>query len=388
MAAQALRVLALAWRDCEAPPQDEEKLVFAGLLGLEDPPRSGVKKSLQQAAKAGIRTVMVSGDSPETAKAIGEKLGLVGKGMVCTGEDLDKMDDGALEAALPMISVFARVKPEDKLRIVRLWQKRGAVTAMTGDGVNDAPALKAADIGVGMGLCGSEVSRRAASLVLTDDDFSTIILAVQEGRRIYANIRKALQFLLASNLAEVIVIFIGSLLGWKIFLPIHLLWINLITDCFPAIALGMEAPEPDLMDKPPRDPKESVLGGGMAKDILWQGSCIGLLTLLSFFLGSRTGQETAMTMAFLTLASGEICHAWNLRSRFASSFTLPHKNPWLNTAMLASLGLNLLLLYLPFLETIFRVVALSPLQALTALFLAFLIIPVVELVKALRRRGR
>jgi len=376
MAEKALRVLALGWKKTDAEDDTETHLVFAGLVGLQDPPREGVKEAIAEAAAAGIRTVMVSGDSPDTAAAIGRKLGICDT--CITGDELDHMDDDALTKALPRTGIFARVKPEDKLRIVRCWQKRQQVTAMTGDGVNDAPALKAADIGIGMGKTGSEVSKRVSALVLSDDNFATIVKAVKEGRRIYANIRKALQFLLASNLAEVLVIFLAALLGWDILLPIHLLWINLITDCFPAIALGMEPMEPNTMKEPPRSSKETLFSDHVGTDILWQGALVTLLTLASFRMGD-------MTAAFLTLTTAEICHAWNMRSRHRSSFSLTGKNPMLLLAMGGSLLLNLLLLYIPFLRELFSLPFLPMKDLVFALLLGALIIPMVEAVKFCRK---
>jgi len=384
MSRQALRVLAVAYGDQQS--LNEQNLIFAGLLGLTDPPREGVREAVASATAAGIRTVMTSGDSLDTAAAIGRELGILRPGKrTVTGAELMAMSDQELTEALPEIDVFARLKPEDKLRIVRCWQSLGKVTSMTGDGVNDAPALKAADIGVGMGISGSEVSRRVAALVLADDNYATIVKAVAEGRRIYENIRKALQFLLSSNLAEVLAIFAASLAGWHLFLPIHLLWINLITDCFPAIALGLEKAEPELMRQPPRSSGEGVFAGGMAIGIIWQGCAVAALTLLSFALGNPAGLTVAMTMAFVTLSVGEIFHAWNMRSRNRSIFSLTTANPYLAGAMLLCICMDLLLLYVPTLSGLFRIAALSGPQLLTSLLLAFAIIPLVELVKLKNR---
>ena len=385
MAAQALRVLAAAYRDGLSSPV-EEGLTFLGLYGLSDPPRPEVKAAIARAAKAGVTTVMVSGDNVVTASAIGRELGILSREQkALSGPELEAMGDEALLRSLPKIRVFARVRPEDKLRIVRAWQKRGACAAMTGDGVNDAPALHAADIGVGMGLGGAEVSKRVAGLVLADDNYTTIVSAVREGRRIYENIRRAIQFLLASNLAEVLAIFTASLFGLRLFLPIHLLWINLITDCLPAVALGMEKAEPKIMEKPPRGRKESIFAGGMGGAILRQGTVIAILTLLSYTIGSQTSRVDGTSMAFLTLASAELFHAWNMRSRLESIFSLPTANHWLSGALLLSFALNLLLLYWPSACALFRLTALNASQLLCAALLAFAIVPVVEMEKAIGR---
>ncbi|MBQ6808586.1 MAG: cation-translocating P-type ATPase [Firmicutes bacterium] len=385
MAGRGLRVLALAFRPQEGEEAlREEGLIFAGLLGLADPPRPGVKQALAAAKQAGIRTVMVSGDNLETATAIGAELGIYQPGdLRLTGAELDALSEEELTEILPRCSILARVKPEDKLRIVRGWQSLGKVTAMTGDGVNDAPALKAADIGVGMGLSGSEVSKSVSALVLADDDYSTILSAVGEGRRIYENIRKALQFLLASNLAEVLVIFLASILGQQIFLPIHLLWINLVTDCFPAIALGTEEPEPNSMAEPPRPAGESVFSRGLGQAVLRQGLLLALLCLASFFLGQQAGAGLGMSMAFLTLSTGELAHSWNMRSRSASIFSLPRGNRLLALATGLSLLLGLGLIYLPPLQALFRLSSLSLPQLAAALGLGLSIIPLVELEKRL-----
>ncbi|MEG2213401.1 MAG: HAD-IC family P-type ATPase, partial [Clostridiales bacterium] len=284
MAGRALRVLAGAerrWNGTgELIPQEQE-LTFMGLIGLIDPPRPEALAAVKAARRAGITTVMVSGDSAATARAIASALSILPEeGRVVTGSELEQLTEDQLQENIESYRVYARVKPEDKLRIVRAWQKLGRVTAMTGDGVNDAPALKAADIGCGMGISGSEVSKRVADLVLADDNFATIISAVREGRRIYENIRKAVQFLLSSNLAEVLAIFIATLLSVQLFLPIHLLWINLITDCFPAIALGLEKAEEDLMNKPPRRPEQGIFADGMGLEIVWQGLLVAVFTLV------------------------------------------------------------------------------------------------------------
>lgn len=392
MAAQGLRVLAAAFRDGLTEPA-EEGLTLIGLYGISDPPREGAAEAVAAARQAGVTTVMISGDNAATAVAIGRQLGLVPaegdlpEHAVISGETLSTLSDRELGRILPKTRIFARVTPEDKLRIVGLWQKKGRAVAMTGDGVNDAPALNAADIGVGMGAGGAEVCRRAASLVLADDDFSTIVAAIREGRRIYDNIRRAIQFLLSSNLAEVLAIFIAAALGLRLFLPVHLLWINLITDCLPAVALGLEAAAPDVMLRPPRKSTESVFAGGMAGAILRHGCYIAGLTLLVYLLAARAGAggEAATAMAFVTLSTSELLQAWNMRSARASIFSLPTANPALMAAIILSVALNLLLLYVPPLSALFSLAPLAPSQLLLSGALAFAIVPGVELEKWLLR---
>ena len=386
MADEALRVLAAAAGEGENSDPDRHKLVFLGLLGLADPPRPEAAAAVKQAQSAGIKVVMVSGDQAQTAAAIARKLGILRKGdLVISGSQLAEMDNRQLSRALPKIAVFARVLPEDKLRIVRLWQQRGKVTAMTGDGVNDAPALKAADIGCAMGRCGSEVSRRAAHLVLADDNFATILAAVGEGRRIYENIRKAIAFLLSSNLAEVLAIFAASLIGIKLFCPIHLLWINLITDCFPAIALGMEQADKRMMQRPPNDSKSSIFSGGIGWDILWQGALAGALTIAAFAWGAPQGEAVAMSMAFICLSAAELAQAFNMRELERSSLFLQRPNPLLAFSALAAAGLNCLLLYVPALANVFRLAPLSLRQLAISMMLGLAMIPCVELAKLLKR---
>ncbi|MDO4581684.1 MAG: cation-translocating P-type ATPase [Bacillota bacterium] len=383
-ARQALRLLAAAYRDGER--LDERGLTYIGCAGIIDPPRAEAAAAIAEARAAGLTAVMISGDNPLTAAAIAAQVGIeAGEGQVMTGAELARLDDRQLAQAVKRCRVYARVAPDDKLRIVRAWQAAGAVTAMTGDGVNDAPALQAADIGVGMGISGSEVSKQVADVILADDNFATIVAAVREGRRIYDNIRKAIGFLLSSNLAEVLAIFAATMLGIRLFLPVHLLWINLITDCFPAIALGMEPPEPQTMRRPPRAARQSIFAGGMAADILYQGAAAAALTLLAYGAGAARGEAAAMSMAFVTLSAAEIFHSWNMRSRERSVFALEAGNPYLAAAMLLALALNMALLYIPPLAALFRLEPLPLPLLLLSLLLAFAMVPLVELVKRGKR---
>ena len=396
MAAQALRVLAAACRRWEklpaplTPAAAENQLVFLGLVGMLDPVRPQVPGAVRVCRSAGIRTVMITGDHPDTAAAIGRTLGLVSSaGQVVTGAALDAMSDEELRRRAPEFSVYARVQPQHKARIVRAWQQRGCVTAMTGDGVNDAPAVKAADIGVGMGVTGTDVTKNVADMVLADDNFATIAAAVAEGRRIYENIRKAIQFLLASNMSEVASIFLATLLGIRLLEPVHLLWINLITDCFPALALGMEQAEPGSMHRPPRPRGQGIFAGGLGVDVLWQGALVTALTLGAYFAGVRleTGlwqvaqSQLGGTMAFLTMSMAELFHSFNLRSRRGSIFAQQGENPYLWAALAGSLALTTGVLFWPPAAAAFGFAALRPAQYGLSLALAAAVIPAVELVK-------
>ena len=396
MAAQALRVLAAACRRWEklpaplTPAAAENQLVFLGLVGMLDPVRPQVPGAVRVCRSAGIRTVMITGDHPDTAAAIGRTLGLVSSaGQVVTGAALDAMSDEELRRRAPEFSVYARVQPQHKARIVRAWQQRGCVTAMTGDGVNDAPAVKAADIGVGMGVTGTDVTKNVADMVLADDNFATIAAAVAEGRRIYENIRKAIQFLLASNMSEVASIFLATLLGIRLLEPVHLLWINLITDCFPALALGMEQAEPGSMHRPPRPRGQGIFAGGLGVDVLWQGALVTALTLGAYFAGVRleTGlwqvaqSQLGVTMAFLTMSMAELFHSFNLRSRRGSIFAQQGENPYLWAALAGSLALTTGVLFWPPAAAAFGFAALRLAQYGLSLALAAAVIPAVELVK-------
>ena len=396
MAAQALRVLAAACRSWEklpaplTPAAAENQLVFLGLVGMLDPVRPQVPGAVRACRSAGIRTVMITGDHPDTAAAIGRTLGLVSSAsQVVTGAALDTMSDEELRRRAPEFSVYARVQPQHKARIVRAWQQRGCVTAMTGDGVNDAPALKAADIGVGMGVTGTDVTKNVADMVLADDNFATIAAAVAEGRRIYENIRKAIQFLLASNMSEVASIFLATLLGIRLLEPVHLLWINLITDCFPALALGMEQAESGSMHRPPRPRGQGIFAGGLGVDVLWQGALVTALTLGAYFAGARleTGfwqaaqSQLGVTMAFLTMSMAEIFHSFNLRSRRGSIFAQQGENPYLWAALAGSLALTTGVLFWPPAAAAFGFATLNLGQYGLSLALALAVIPAVEVVK-------
>lgn len=400
MASQALRVLAVGYKELDeipanpSPKELEQGLCFAGLVGMIDPPREEVMDAISTCKTAGITTVMITGDHVTTACAIAKKLGILEGGKeAVTGTQLTKISDEMLCRNIRKYAVFARVTPADKIRIVKAWQQKGEIVAMTGDGVNDAPALKAADIGCAMGVSGTDVAKGAADMVLTDDNFATIVTAVAEGRRIYDNIRKAVQFLLASNASEVLSIFAATLLGVQLLGPVHLLWINLITDCFPALALGMEKAEPDVMERPPRRPGESIFAGGLGLDVVWQGLLVTALTLAAYFTGVRleTGawqvaqSGVGVSMAFLTMSMAEIFHSFNMRSQRGSVFALPTHNPWLWAAMAGSLALSLGVLAWPPAAAAFGFEQLAPAQCGLALTLALAVLPAVELGKSLLR---
>ena len=404
MAAQALRVLAAASRpwpgglpEDVSPRSLEQDLCFIGLAGMMDPVRPEVKDAIAQCRRAGIRPVMITGDHKDTAVAIARQLGiLTDPAQALTGADLDALSDEELTQTVDRYSVYARVQPEHKVRIVTAWRRRGAVTAMTGDGVNDAPSIKSADIGVGMGITGTDVTKNVADMVLSDDNFATIVGAVAEGRRIYDNIRKAIAFLLASNMSEVLGVFTAALLGFTLLNPVHLLFINLITDCFPALALGLERPEPDIMDRPPRSAKDGVFSGGLGFDIAYQGVLITVITLISYLIGHcmevgyfempRGVSPDGMTMAFLTMSMCEIFHSFNMRSQRRSVFTLRGHNRVLWAAMLGSLVLTTVVLEVPPIAAAFGFTPVGWAEYGIALALAVLVIPVVELVKLIQRR--
>lgn len=400
MADQALRVLCAAMKTYNDVPKDlspeslEHDLTYIGLSGMKDPIRPEVKDAIEKCKQAGIRPIMITGDHKDTAVAIAKELGILNDGeRAITGTELNQISEEDFDTSIEVCSVYARVQPEHKVRIVNGWKKKGMVTAMTGDGVNDAPSIKNADIGIGMGITGTDVTKNVADMVLADDNFATIISAVAEGRRIYDNIRKAIQFLLSSNLAEVFAIFISSILGFTILKPVHLLWINLITDCLPAIGLGMEEAEEDIMNRKPRDPKDSVFADGIGVEVVLQGFAIACLTLFAYFVGHfmESGQweiansADGMTMAFLTLSLLEVFHSFNMRSRTQSIFNIKMKNPVLLGSLLLSLILTTAVIYVPFLRTAFSFEFISLKEYFVAIVIAFLIIPIVELSKLLKR---
>lgn len=400
MADKALRVLAAAYREYTSKPSDfapealENDLIFIGLTGMIDPVRPEVVASIKECKEAGIRPIMITGDHKDTAVAIAMELGIIDNAsQAITGSELSEMSDEEFEKRVGDFSVYARVQPEHKVRIVNAWRKKGCVTAMTGDGVNDAPSIKSADIGIGMGITGTDVTKNVADMVLADDNFATIVAAVEEGRKIYDNIRKSIQFLLASNLSEVISIFTATLLGFTILEPVHILWINLITDTFPALALGMEKGEPDLMKRKPRNPSDGIFAGGMGFDVAYQGILVSIVTLAAYFIGhfmeagvwEITNSPDGITMAFLTMSMAEIFHSYNMRSRTGSIFTLKHHNFYIFGAMVASLLLTSAVIYIPFLSNAFQFEHISLEEYVVSLALAFSVIPIVEIVKAIQR---
>ncbi len=371
MANEALRVIAIAYKDVSSLPNNinseniEKDLVFVGLIGMIDPPRAGVKEAIFTAKKAGIKTVMITGDHILTAKAIAKDLGIYSDGDIAiTGNELDKLSDREFQKNIMKYSVFARVSPEHKVKIVKAFQKTGNVVAMTGDGVNDAPALKNADIGVSMGLNGTDVAKNASDMVLTDDNFVTIVKAVKEGRHIYDNIKKAVHFLISTNVGEIVTIFLGLILGLETpLLAIHLLWINLVTDSFPAIGLGLEPEDKYIMNRKPKNPKKGLFADGLWFKIFFEGCMIGILTLLAFYIGStQYGINVGRTMAFLTLGLTELIHSLNIRSDESLFEIGLFKNKYLIFAFLLGAILQIGVSIIPQVATIFDVMPLSPIQ--------------------------
>lgn len=402
LAGKALRVLAAGYRDrntqpATLTPEDENNLVFLGLVGMIDPVRDEVPAAIEQCRTAGIRTIMITGDHIETATAIAMQLGIISnRSQSITGAKLDEISDEDFINNVEHYGVYARVKPEHKSRIVNAWRSRGYVTAMTGDGVNDAPSIKNADIGIGMGITGTDVTKNVADMILADDNFATIVCAVEEGRRIYDNIRKSIQFLLSSNLSEVISIFFATILGFTILKPAHILFINLITDCFPALALGMEKEEADIMRRKPRDPNKGIFSDGVGFNVFYQGIMVAILTLAAYFIGERiengawkiVNSDDGMTMAFLTMSMAEIFHSFNMRSHYKSIFGVKNHNFYLFGSTILSFILTTAVIYIPFLRDAFGFTSISFTEYITALALSVLVIPIVELVKLIQRKTK
>ena len=399
MADRALRVLGVACRELEFLPRElnsrtlEQELTFVGLIGMMDPPRPEAKRAVEQCFAAGIRPVMITGDHKLTAVAVARELGIYRPGdLAVTGEDLDFLPQSALEEEVERFSVYARVSPEHKMRIVKAWKANEKVVAMTGDGVNDAPALKTADIGCAMGRSGTDVAKGAADMILTDDNFATIVAAVEEGRSIYANIKKAIHYLLSCNIGEILTIFCATALRFPQMplTPVQLLWLNLVTDSLPALALGVENAEEGIMEQPPRDASASLLAGGFAFRLAWQGVMVGALTLAAWFLGwavlPQGGPGAANTMAFATLTLSQLFHAFDVRSEKASLFHIGlWSNPSMNKAFLIGLAMQLAVLCLPPLQLVFGTVVLTLPQWGTVLGLALTPVAVCEIVKAVGR---
>lgn len=399
---RALRVLACSFKPLDTLPEDqspsalENELIFVGLVGMIDPVRPEVKAAIAECRTSGIRPIMITGDHKDTAVAIAMELGIIeDASQAITGAQLDEISDEDFQEKVTQYSVYARVQPEHKVRIVNAWRARGMITAMTGDGVNDAPSIKSADIGVGMGITGTDVTKNVADMVLADDNFATIVSAVEEGRRIYDNIRKAIQFLLASNLSEVLSIFFANLMGFTILNPVHLLWINLVTDSFPALALSMEKGEKDIMNRPPRSSSEGIFAGGVGGDVAYQGVLVTILTIAAYFIGhfiesgrwEITESPDGMTMAFLTMAMCEIFHSLNMRSQKGSIFRMGkgNHNKFLVLSTLVSFVTTTAVIYVPFLREAFRFEFIDLKEYLIAMALAVSIIPLVEIVKFFER---
>lgn len=398
MATQALRVLAMAYKVIDNLPEIvdtdsiEYDLIFAGLVGMIDPERKDAAAAIKVAQSAGIRTIMITGDHRDTAQAIAKRLGILRPDQedgVLTGAELNDISDEELERTVETYSVYARVSPEHKVRIVKAWQKNGKVVSMTGDGVNDAPSLKQADIGVGMGITGTEVSKGASDMVLADDNFETIVVAVEEGRKVFANIQKAVQYLLSANFGEVMTMFVATMAGWSILEPIHILWINLVTDVFPAIALGLEYAEEDIMNHPPRGKSSNFLSNGVLPSIFYQGFIEGGITLFIFWYATHIaqwGNPVGETMAFATLGLIQLFHAFNVKSVYKSLLTVgAFKNKMFNYAILLSAVMLLSVMVVPGLTSIFGVAILTAEQWLFVLGASFSIVPIVEIVKVIMR---
>ncbi|MDY0266573.1 MAG: calcium-translocating P-type ATPase, PMCA-type [Methanimicrococcus sp.] len=395
MAEQALRVLAFAYKDTDSVSnmdidhmeETENDLIFCGLSGMIDPARPEVKETIRLCRQAGITAVMITGDHKTTAVAIANDLGLLEDGRIAiTGADLEEMSDSELDAQITNIGVYARVSPEHKVRIVNSWQKRGKIVAMTGDGVNDAPALKQADIGVGMGITGTDVSKGAADMVLTDDNFSTIVVAVREGRGIFDNIHKTISFLLSTNIGEVVAILTATILGFTLLSPIHILWVNLVTDTFPALSLGVEPPEDDIMERKPRDQKIPILTKSQWFHIVMTGTVAAILTLIAYFFGSRATAQTGVTMAFMTLSLLQLFAALGFQSERNSILKIhPKEHPYLWLAFFSSAALQVVIIAVPFLREVFDLVFLTAAQWGIILALCLVMLLFIEIRKAVYR---
>ena len=396
MANEALRVLGVAFKRYDSIPKDitteeiENNMTFIGFVGMIDPARPEAKKAIEVAKKAGVRTIMITGDHKTTATAIAKDLGILEQGQeVISGEELSHMSQEELEKNVEKYSVYARVAPEHKVNIVKAWKAKNKIVAMTGDGVNDAPALKTADIGCAMGITGTDVAKNAATMILTDDNFATIIEAIEQGRGIFDNIQKDVQFLLSSNVGEVIAILLASViavidpsLGFGVpLMPIHLLWINLITDALPAFALGLEPVEEGIMERQPRSKDEGFFAHGLMFKIIWQGLMVGLLTLLSYSIGQYfSTHEYAMTMAFITMSGAELCHAFNVKNHHTVFSKQVLNNKYLWGAAGIGVFLQLIIIFTP-LSKAFDLVALDPMHFMIAIGLALAVIPIVEISK-------
>lgn len=392
MAQKALRVIAVAYKDLDVLPSKidsqsiENNLTFVGLIGMIDPPRDGVKEAVQVCKNSGIKTVMITGDHLETAKAIAKDLGILEqRDLAITGQELDKMTQNQLEKNIKKYSVFARVTPEHKVRIVKAWQRNGAVVAMTGDGVNDSPALKNADIGIAMGKNGTDVAKNAADIILTDDNFVTIVEAVKQGRNIYDNIKKAIHFLIATNIGEIVTIFMGLVLGLKSpLLAIQLLWINLVTDSLPAIALGLEKPEKDIMQRKPVDSKKGIFADGLWNKIIVEGIMIGVLTLVAFSIGNKYyGLEVARTMAFLAIGFLELIHSFNVKNERSIFEAGLFENKYLVESLVLGIFVQAIVVVVPAFASVFEVVPLNLTQWIITVAISLLPVPIIELQKKL-----
>ena len=397
MANKALRVIAIGYKEVDTLPNKidsetvEKDLNFIGLIGMIDPPREGVKESVRTCKNAGIKTVMITGDHIATAKAIAKELEILQEGdKSITGQELDKIPQEKLEREIENYAVFARVTPEHKVRIVKAWQKRGSIVAMTGDGVNDSPALKNADIGIAMGKNGTDVAKNAADMILTDDNFVTIVEAVKQGRNIYDNIKKAIHFLIATNIGEIVTIFMGLVLGLKSpLLAIQLLWINLVTDSLPAIAIGLEPPEKDIMERKPVNSKKGIFADGLWNKIIVEGIMMGMLTLVAFSIGNKFyGVETGRTMAFIAMGLLELVHSFNIKSEQSIFKTGILENKFLIGSFILGLLVQTIVVLIPNLAQIFKLVPLNQIQWMITLGISILPIPIIELQKKLNQKQK